>query len=86
MQIFIQCLNGGNCIDLVNSYECYCPSVYSGSNCGRAQDQCTGIECFNDGICIRNETKFMCSCTSGYHGDNCELIINYCQSQPVKIL
>jgi len=73
-------------VDLVNSYQCLCPAVYSGTNCGRLQDQCTGIECLNGGICIRNETTLMCLCAKGYEGDNCELIIDYCQSQPVRRL
>lgn len=73
-------------MDLVNSYQCLCPAVYSGTNCGRLQDQCTGIECLNGGICIRNGTTLMCLCAKGYEGDNCELIIDYCQSQPVRRL
>ena len=61
-----------------------CPSIYTGNNCERLQEQCTGIECLNNGRCVKNGTRFMCSCTDGYHGDNCEFTINYCESQPVR--
>jgi len=68
----------------VNGYQCLCPTVFSGTNCARLQEQCTGIECLNGGRCISNGTQFVCLCPSGYQGDNCELIIDYCQSQPVR--
>jgi hypothetical protein len=77
-------LNGGTCVDLVNGYQCLCPTVFSGTNCARLQEQCTGIECLNGGICISNGTKFSCLCSNGYQGDSCELMIDYCQSQPVR--
>jgi hypothetical protein len=68
----------------VNGYQCLCPTVFSGTNCARLQEQCTGIECLNGGRCISNGTQFVCLCPIGYQGDNCELIIDYCQSQPVR--
>ncbi|UJR35334.1 hypothetical protein I4U23_028095, partial [Adineta vaga] len=78
------CLNGGTCVDLINGYQCLCPPVYSGTNCLRLQDQCTGFECLNGGKCIRNGTALMCLCAQGYQGDNCELLVDYCQSQPCQ--
>ena len=71
-------------MDLINGYQCVCPAVYSGNNCGRVMDQCTGFECLNGGKCIRNGTKITCLCAQGYQGVNCELIVDYCQSQPVE--
>jgi len=62
-----------------------CPSVFGGTHCDRLQEQCTGLECLNDGRCITNGTKFACLCADGYQGANCELLINYCESQPVNI-
>ena len=58
--------------------------MFGGSNCGRLQEQCTGIDCLNGGRCITNGTTVRCLCAQGYQGDNCELIIDSCRSQPVR--
>lgn len=58
--------------------------IYTGVNCERLQDKCVGIQCLNGGQCINNGINLTCSCAKGYHGENCELIIDYCQSQPVS--
>ncbi len=31
------CLNGGRCVDKVNSYQCICKTGYSGVNCGTSK-------------------------------------------------
>ena len=31
------CLNGGRCVDKVNSYQCICKTGYSGINCGTSK-------------------------------------------------
>lgn len=85
-KIFIsmfQCFSGGTCIDLTNGYRCNCPIGFSGTNCLRLQDQCSGINCLNGGRCIRNGTRQICLCPQGYQGENCELLIDSCRSQPV---
>ena len=77
-------MNGGICVDGLNGYRCNCPIAFGGTNCGRLQDQCSGIDCLNGGQCIRNVTSVMCLCARGYHGTNCELLIDACRSQPVS--
>jgi Notch-like protein len=53
-------------------------------NCEILQDKCIGIQCLNGGQCVNNGTNLTCICSKGFHGENCELIIDYCQSQPVR--
>jgi len=53
-------------------------------NCEILQDKCVGIQCLNGGRCVNNGTNLTCICSKGFHGENCELIIDYCQSQPVR--
>ena len=31
------CLNGGRCVDKVNSYQCVCKTGYSGVNCATSK-------------------------------------------------
>ncbi|XP_019606036.2 coagulation factor IX [Rhinolophus sinicus] len=60
------CLNGGQCKDEINSYECWCPVGFEGKNCeldatcsiknGRCKQFCK----------MRADNKVFCSCTAGY--------------------
>ena len=34
------CMNGGNCLDGVNSYTCKCINGFTGSNCETGMSQC----------------------------------------------
>lgn len=39
------CNNGGTCESLMDSYECACPSGYTGVNC--EMGRCTSVKCAN---------------------------------------
>ena len=70
------CLNGGTCLNGINSYTCTCPPGYTGSNCG---DSCISKPCRNGGTCFNRFKTFTCN---GYSGVTCNQIINNCISHP----
>ena len=59
------CLNGGICVNQVNSYTCTCPVGFTGSRCESTVNLClqTNFTCNNNGLCLvsANKTLF-CSC------------------------
>ncbi|XP_028413949.1 fibrillin-1-like [Dendronephthya gigantea] len=68
------CLNGGICTDVVDSFECECPSEYRGNRC-KIEDinECNRSYCHPNAECVNNMGSFTCSCWSGYKEDglNC---------------
>lgn len=64
------CLNGGTCVDGVNSYTCTCKHLFNGTNCENDLSVygCLVNPCLNGGTCI-NETSgakpYTCNCTQG---------------------
>ena len=40
------CQNGGNCVDAVNGYICYCVAGYSGKNCSVSEYKCYFLNYF----------------------------------------
>ena len=80
------CLNGGRCVDGINSYYCECPSEYVGLNCEikvSAEDnapatntRCATVFCRNGGTCIPNGvSSFYCLCAERYIGLFCETLL-----------
>jgi len=50
------CLNGGTCVDGVNSYTCRCPDKFVGANCQTPLWPCDFQPCLNNGTCSHNAT------------------------------
>jgi hypothetical protein len=61
---FVECGNGGQCIE----GDCHCPDDYRGVNCEVWIDPCEEVFCQNEGKC----TLGICDCAPGYEGDTCQ--------------
>ena len=46
------CLNGGTCIDDVNSFTCRCPDGYYDQLCTSKVNECFSNPCHNDARCV----------------------------------
>uniref|UniRef100_A0A1I7UYA9 C-type lectin domain-containing protein n=1 Tax=Caenorhabditis tropicalis TaxID=1561998 RepID=A0A1I7UYA9_9PELO len=84
---FEPCLNGGTCnpwqftnpLDNVESYNCTCPSGYSGTNC---EIRICEKECQNGGTCyFSTPDTTNCSCLDQFYGTYCE---KNCESYCLK--
>uniref|UniRef100_A0A1I7VVW3 EGF-like domain-containing protein n=1 Tax=Loa loa TaxID=7209 RepID=A0A1I7VVW3_LOALO len=75
-----KCQNGATCIDLINSYECKCPSMHTGSFCEEKVEFCSNKmnPCANRGLCVRQAVSYRCDCLPGFTGINCTININDC--------
>jgi len=68
------CLNGGTCVDLVNSFECNCVAGFTGDSCETNIDDCNpnpcpfGLECF-DGV--NSYTCGACAASPCQNGGTC---------------
>lgn len=78
----ITCLNGGTCIDQVNSFRCHCVPGYVGTYCKEIVDYCLAKPCANGGSCQHITNDYKCICKSGFTGKDCSIEIDECQSQP----
>ena len=74
------CLFGAECIDLVDGYECECPSYTSGKNCSvvcpsTSCELCSPNPCLKGGVCeVQTTGDHFCSeCPIGRIGPLCEL-------------
>ena len=80
-----ECLNGAECVDLVNAYECKCLSGWTGLLCESALigSKCEDAKALNTTVCAlpfiyknktytdctRDDGNFWCSLTGNYHED-----------------
>lgn len=72
------CLNGAQCINLVNGYICNCVTDFTGTNCQSKINNCLSMPCRNGGICTDQIGSFLCTCLTGYTGIICQSVTNYC--------
>jgi hypothetical protein len=52
------CMNGGECIRLLNKYVCSCAAGYTGTNCDVVINPCSDNSCLNNGLCIQIPNTF----------------------------
>ena len=57
----IPCLNGGNCTDQVDGFQCTCPPGWTGSNCQDLVPSCSESTCLNGGTCFDQIGDFICA-------------------------
>ncbi|XP_077440055.1 protein crumbs homolog 1 isoform X2 [Vanacampus margaritifer] len=73
------CLNGGECQDLFNYYNCSCAEGWAGRHCGFFTDTCASDPCIH-GNCSINGLAYECSCELGYTGADCEEEVDICEN------
>ena len=56
------CLNGGECINALNSFSCHCAQGFTGEFCEVNIDECSPNPCHNRGICIDEVNDYYCVC------------------------
>lgn len=76
------CLNGGSCIDDVNSFRCSCVPGFVGSLCQANVDDCLTKPCSNGGTCHDLINDYRCDCMPGFTGKDCSVNIDECESNP----
>lgn len=83
-------MNGGTCIDGINSYICQCGPGYTGSNCQFHINECDSQPCQSGGTCIDHVGYYTCHCPFGYTGLHCDvssvLVSSECSETCIFIL
>ncbi|XP_018896752.2 protein crumbs isoform X2 [Bemisia tabaci] len=77
-----ECLNGGKCTNIVESYNCDCPPGYEGDDCSVNIDECANSGCKNSATCVDGIANYTCICPPGWEGWLCDSEINECESNP----
>ncbi|XP_066997092.2 protein jagged-1b [Anabrus simplex] len=72
------CLNGGTCVDKINSFRCICKDGWEGNTCNINRDECNPNPCHNNASCSDGIAEFVCSCRNGWKGKTCNLIDSHC--------
>lgn len=62
------CLNGGQCVDELNSYQCHCPGGYFGVHCEMKRNFCESNPCHNASMCVDETYSYRCICEAGFTG------------------
>lgn len=78
------------CLDMVNTYRCFCPAGYAGNGIGPTgctpllRTPCQPNPCMNGGTCNINGTSFSCDCPSGTYKPRClrNMVRNPCIPNP----
>lgn len=78
------CMNGGTCIDGINSYNCSCKSGFTGSNCQYKINKCDSSPCKNGATCIEQNNEYECHCAYGFQGKQCQSFIDWCGQSPCE--
>ncbi|KAM9385782.1 protein crumbs homolog 1 [Pholidichthys leucotaenia] len=73
------CLNGGECQDLFNAYNCSCVEGWAGRRCDFFMDTCASNPCVHGNCSISGQT-YECTCELGYKGVDCEEEIDMCEN------
>ncbi|XP_067369037.1 protein crumbs homolog 1 isoform X3 [Channa argus] len=73
------CLNGGECQDLFNTYNCTCAEGWAGRRCDFNINTCASNPCIH-GNCSVNGLTYVCACEVGYAGVDCEQEVDVCEN------
>ncbi|XP_068174900.1 protein crumbs homolog 1 [Antennarius striatus] len=73
------CLNGGECRDLFNSYNCSCARGWAGRRCDFFTDTCASGPCIH-GNCSVNGPTYRCDCEFGFAGVDCDREVDVCSN------
>ncbi|XP_068445617.1 protein crumbs homolog 1 isoform X2 [Clinocottus analis] len=73
------CLNGGECQDLFNTYNCSCAAGWAGRRCSFFTDTCASGPCVH-GNCSVTGMTYECACAAGYAGVDCDEEVDMCEN------
>ncbi|XP_060890100.1 protein crumbs homolog 1 isoform X1 [Labrus mixtus] len=73
------CLNGGECQDLFNTYNCSCAEGWAGRRCDFYTNTCASNPCVH-GNCSVSGLSYECTCDFGYAGVHCEEEVDMCEN------
>ncbi|XP_034557833.1 protein crumbs homolog 1 [Notolabrus celidotus] len=73
------CLNGGECQDLFNTYNCSCAEGWAGRRCEFYTNTCASNPCVH-GNCSVSGMSYECTCEFGYAGVHCDEEVDMCDS------
>ena len=61
------CLNGGQCLDLINDFRCVCPHGTTGERCETNDNDCAAADdlCHHGGTCVDGVGTYSCQCPPG---------------------
>ena len=62
------CLNGGECINALNSFSCHCAQGFTGGFCEVDIDECASYPCKNGGLCVDKVSDYECVCPDTVDG------------------
>ena len=84
---FVNCSGNGECIDLVENFECSCYVGWTGPECEDDIDFCQPDKfgnCSQMGTdsCIDGNSTHTCTCLQGFTGDLCSVDIDDCDPDP----
>jgi len=73
-------MNGGTCLDGVNSWYCDCVLGYGGisGTCAVAIDECNSRPCLNLATCVDGIGKYTCQCAECFEGTTCAIPMTGC--------
>ncbi|XP_078615554.1 sushi, von Willebrand factor type A, EGF and pentraxin domain-containing protein 1-like isoform X2 [Branchiostoma floridae x Branchiostoma japonicum] len=60
------CMNGGSCVDHINTFTCLCAPGYSGINCQTDLNECGPNNAPCDHNCHDSDSGYKCSCNKGF--------------------
>ncbi|XP_069377853.1 protein crumbs homolog 1 isoform X3 [Paralichthys olivaceus] len=72
------CLNGGECQDHFNTYNCSCAEGWAGRRCDFFTNTCASGPCVH-GNCSVNGPAYECTCEFGYAGVDCDEEVDICE-------
>ncbi|KAM3620131.1 uncharacterized protein V6R79_018650 [Siganus canaliculatus] len=73
------CLNGGECQDFFNFYNCSCAEGWAGRRCDFFTDTCASNPCVH-GNCTVTGLTYQCTCEFGYAGVDCNEEVDMCEN------
>ncbi|XP_078025025.1 protein crumbs homolog 1 isoform X2 [Epinephelus lanceolatus] len=73
------CLNGGECQDLFNTYNCSCAAGWAGRRCGFFTNTCASSPCVHGNCSVKGLT-YECTCEFGYAGVDCDEEVDMCEN------
>ena len=79
------CVNSGICSVMTpTSYNCTCPSSWTGQNCELNVNECNLFNqpCKNNALCVDQIGGYVCNCLPGFTGQYCQLQVDVCLSSP----